>query len=182
MEVKRISSFDSADHIGIMAAGESSQTDGAAFTEEQKQMLHEYKSSILSLPRKRDVRMSNEERTDSAGNMNFNGDHCKIIPSTDVLKNPPSILLQPGLLYEQENVNAFLPFSLMNTRFAIDRPTVGREEKGKYCFAFFVFDPAPTIRRKGSRTKPNREHFDLIFTVKLCTNRSGASLARKTNK
>ena len=37
-KVKRTTSFDSADHNVIMAAGESSQTDCAAFIEKQKQI------------------------------------------------------------------------------------------------------------------------------------------------
>ena len=41
-KVKRTSSFDSADRHVIMAVGESSQTDCAAFIEEQKQILNEF--------------------------------------------------------------------------------------------------------------------------------------------
>lgn len=97
-KVKRTTSFDSADHNVIMAAGESSQTDCAAlFIEKQKQMLHEYKSSNVSLPTKKDVRMSNDERTDSASNMNFSEDHYKnSLPNSD-LKNLPPITRHPGL-------------------------------------------------------------------------------------
>lgn len=94
---KRSSSFDSADHNVIMAAGESSQTNCAAFIEEQKQMLHEYNSSKVSLPTTRDVRMSNEERTDSASNMNFNEEHYKNTPPNSDLNNPTPITKQPGL-------------------------------------------------------------------------------------
>ena len=98
-KAKRSSSVDSADHNVIMAAGESSQTNCAAFIEEQKQMLHEYNSSKVSLPTKResDVRMSNDERTDSASNMNFKEDHYKNTPPNSDLKNPTPITKQPGL-------------------------------------------------------------------------------------
>ena len=96
-KVKRTISFDSADHNVIMAAGESSQTDCAAFIEEQEQMLHEYKSSKASLPTMRDARMSNDERTDSTGNMNFNEEHYKSTPPNSDLTNPPPITTQPGL-------------------------------------------------------------------------------------
>ena len=96
-KVKRTTSFDSADHNLIVAAGESSQTDCAAFIEQQKHLLHEYKSTNVSLPTKRDVRMSNDERTDSAGNMNFSEDHYKNTPPNSDLKTPPPITKQPGL-------------------------------------------------------------------------------------
>ena len=96
-KVKRTTSFDSADHNLIMAAGESSHTDCTAFIEEQKQMLHEFKSSKASLPTKRDARMSNDERTDSAGNMNFNENHYKSTPPNSDLNNPTPITKQPGL-------------------------------------------------------------------------------------
>ena len=96
-KVKRTTSFDSADHNLIVAAGESSQTDCAAFIEQQKHLLHEYKSTNVSLPTKRDVRMSNDERTDSAGNMNFSEDHFKNTPPNSDLKTPPPITKQPGL-------------------------------------------------------------------------------------
>ena len=96
-KVKRTTSFDSADHNLIVAAGESSQTDYAAFIEEQKQMLHEFKSSKASLPTTRDAMMSNDERTDSASNMNFNENHYQNTPPNSDLKNPTPITKQPGL-------------------------------------------------------------------------------------
>lgn len=96
-KVKRTISFDSADHNLIVAAGESSQTDCAAFIEEQKQMLHEFKSSKASLPTTRDARMSNDERTDSASNIDFNEDHYENSPPNSDLKNPPPITKQPDL-------------------------------------------------------------------------------------
>ena len=95
--MKRPTSIDSADHNLIMAAGESSQTDCSAFIEEQKQLLHEYKSSKASLPTKRDARTSNDEWTDSASNTNFSEDHYKNTPPNSDLKNPPTLTGQPGL-------------------------------------------------------------------------------------
>lgn len=44
--VKRTPSFDSDDHNVIVAAGESSQTDCAAFIEQQKKLLLEYERSV----------------------------------------------------------------------------------------------------------------------------------------
>lgn len=67
-KVKRTSSFDSADRDVIMAAGGGSQTDCAAFIEEQKQILNEFerlKGSALTHGHV--TRESNDKRTHSAG-------------------------------------------------------------------------------------------------------------------
>lgn len=66
-KVKRTSSFDSADRDIIMAAGESNQTDCAAFIEEQKQILNEFERPKGSALTHRHVtRESNDERTHGA--------------------------------------------------------------------------------------------------------------------
>ena len=96
-KVRRTTSFDSADHNVVVNAGESNQTDCAAFIEEQKQLLHEYNSSKASLPTKRDARMSNDEGTDGGIKMNFSDDHHRSTFSTGDLKNPPTLSGQPGL-------------------------------------------------------------------------------------
>lgn len=67
-KVKRTSSFDSADRDVIIAVGESSQTDCAAFIEEQTQILNEFerlKGSALT--HEHVTTKSNDERTHSAG-------------------------------------------------------------------------------------------------------------------
>ena len=67
-KVERTSSFDSADRDVIMAAGGGSQTDCAAFIEEQKQILNEFerlKGSALTHGHV--TRESNDKRTHMAG-------------------------------------------------------------------------------------------------------------------
>ena len=63
--VKRTPSYDPDDHNVIIAAGKSSQTDCAAFIEQQKKLLLECKRSKVSVPTEAGVtRKSNDEGTD----------------------------------------------------------------------------------------------------------------------
>ena len=95
--VKRTTSIDSADHHVIMAAGERSQTDCAAFIEQQKKLLLEYKRKV-SVPTEGGVtRKSNDEGTDGGIKMNFSDDQHRSAFSTGDLKNPPTLTGQPGL-------------------------------------------------------------------------------------
>ena len=68
------------------------------------------------------------------------------------------------LHYEQENINVFLPFSLMNTRLAIDAHKVGKG-KGNTALRF----SSPTLRPRVKETcpEPNQtvNFFNLILSV-----------------
>lgn len=134
-KVKRTTSFDSGDHNLIVAAGESSQTDYAAFIERQKQLLHEYKSSNVSLPTRGDVRMNNDERTDSTSNMNFNEDHYKNTPPNSDLKNPPPITRQPGL----SNVSGKSYHGFVNIEKEDYEKLMQQHQKGRFD-TFFGFE------------------------------------------
>ena len=46
-KMRRTHSFESPDHEVIVAAGESSQTDCAAFIETQQKLLHEDRKSVV---------------------------------------------------------------------------------------------------------------------------------------
>ena len=164
--VKRTPSYDSADHSLIIAAGESSQTDCAAFIEQQKQMLDEYNSSITSLPAKRDVRMSDDEGTDGGIKMNFSGDHHRSTLSTGDLKNRPTLTGQPGL----SNVGGrsylgFVQIDKEDFEKLMQRHEKGRSDTimgsfgvGKFGKVFswvprfkhnFVILPSPSLREPG---------------------------------
>lgn len=96
--MRRTHSFESPDHAVIVAAGESSQTDCATFIETQQKLLHECKSAKNNAPEDRDVVMDDDERTDSAGNMNFRDDHYTInTPRNSVPKISTPVTKQPGL-------------------------------------------------------------------------------------
>ena len=96
-KMRRTHSFESPDHEVIVAAGESSQTDCAAFIEAQQKLLHECNSAINYAPEDRDVVMDDDERTDSAGNMKFRDDHYTNTPRNSVPKISAPITKQPGL-------------------------------------------------------------------------------------
>lgn len=96
-KMRRTHSFELPDHEVIVAAGESSQTDCAAFIEAQHKILNECNSAKNNAPEDRDVVMDDDERTDSAGNMDFRDDHYTIIPRNGVCKISMPITKQPVL-------------------------------------------------------------------------------------
>lgn len=97
-KVRRTTAFDSVDHNLIVAAGESDQTDCAAFIEQQKKILLECQRSKVAVSTEGGVtRKSNDEGTDGGIKMNFRDDHHRSTFSTGDLKNPPTLTGQPGL-------------------------------------------------------------------------------------
>lgn len=97
-KVRRTTAFDSADHNLIVAAGESDQTDCAAFIEQQKKLLLKCQRSKVAVPTEGGVtRKSNDGGTDGGIKMNFRDDHHRSTFSTGDLKNPPTLTGQPGL-------------------------------------------------------------------------------------
>lgn len=61
--------------------------------------------------------------------------------------------------YDQESISPFLPFSRSLTNEHAVRDIRRLAKKGKYSFAVFVTEPAPTNRGIVPRTQPIREHF-----------------------
>ena len=97
-KMRRTHSFESPDHEVIVAAGESRQTDCAAFIEGQQKLLLECNSAKNYAPEDWDVVMDDDERTDSAGNMIFRDDHYILnTPRNSVPKISMPITKQPGL-------------------------------------------------------------------------------------
>ena len=91
-KVRRTTSFDSAYHNVIVAAGESTQTDCAAFIEQQKQLLIECKRLEISVPTEGGVtRKSNDEGTNGGIKMNFSDDHYRSTFSSGDRKDPPPV-------------------------------------------------------------------------------------------
>ena len=95
--MRRTHSFELPDHAVIVAAGESSQTDCAAFIETQQKLLHECNSAKNYAPEDRDVVMDDDEKTDSAGNMNFRDAHFTNTPQNSVPTISTPITKQPDL-------------------------------------------------------------------------------------
>ena len=79
-----------------MAAGESSKTDPTEFIEQQRQRLHELKSSRSSAHNDADVDMHDEERTDSATKLKFEEEHFRNTPPNSALTGALPITTQPG--------------------------------------------------------------------------------------
>ena len=97
-KLKRTSSMDSAEAKVIMAAGESSKTDTSEFIEKQRQILNELKSSNLSENQDDDVAMEDEDRTGSAGIVDFKDDHFKNTPPNSSVQDARKVITtEPGL-------------------------------------------------------------------------------------